>query len=174
MLPDNRSILLTSAAALALTACGLNRGPSSAPPSPSYTALPDTLVCVVDRTTDQGLRNLQAKRDASGAAVLWTNGATRPLEEVHPVNLIAGYGGSEPWFSRNEPISFRGQRFTKVERERRIPAEVLARVGEHRGILLFADPKDQSPPQAIYVPVRPGCIFQAYVREDLLRTGGGA
>lgn len=170
MCPRIRPILLASVAALALSSCGLvQRGQKSTPTPERYTALADTTVCVVDRTTDQGLRDLQAKRSEDSEVVLWTGGRMQPLTKIHPVSLIAGYGGAEPWFARNEPISFRGQRFNKVETERRIPSNVLARVGEYQGILLFADPKDQPPPEAVYVPVRPGCIFQAYVREDLLR-----
>ena len=34
---------------------------------------------------------------------------------------------------------------------------------------LRPDPNDASPPKAFYLPVRPGCVFQAYVRSDLLR-----
>ena len=168
MRPLHRSVLLASAVSLVLAACASGGGRSARPPA-EYTALPDTTVCVVDRASDQGLRDLQAKRDAGGSAVLWTGGAVQPLERIHAVSLVAGYGGSEPWFTRGEPIAFRGSRFTKVESGRRIPLEALARIGEHQGILLFADPKDDPPPEAIYVPVRPGCIFQAYVREDLLR-----
>ena len=162
--------LAVSLPALALAACAGNRG--AARPPAGFSSLPDTVVCVVDRASDRGLRDLRAKRDAEGRALVLENGEARPLESVHPVSLLAGYGGAERWLAAGEAIPFAGHRFVKVESERSIPGDLLGRVGEHRGILLFADPGDDPPPDAIYVPVRPGCIFQAYVREDLMSGGG--
>lgn len=166
--------LLSLAAALPpllLAACAGNPRPSSDPP-PGWASLPDTVVCVVDRASDTGLRDLAAKQDPQRGPVLLVDGEARPLESVHPVSLVAGYGGAEPWYAAGEAIPFGGSRYVMVESERSIPRDLLSRVGEHRGILLFADPGDAPPPEAVYVPVRAGCIFQAYVREDLMRGGG--
>jgi hypothetical protein len=170
MSPKTLLVLAVSLPSLAAAACGRNPEPASQPP-PGYSSFADTTVCVVDRAAETGLRALAAKRDPEGRLLLSADGEVRPLESVHPVSLIAGYGGAEPWFSAGEAIPFRGDRFVKVESERSIPRDLLSRVGEHQGILLFADPGDEPPPEAIYVPVRPGCIFQAYVREDLMRGG---
>lgn len=167
MHPILRCALLAGAAGLAV-ACSGNPGPASEAPR-DYAALADTLVCVVDRTADTGLRELPAKKDADGAVVLLSGGQIRPLDSVHPVSLVAGYAGRERWLAAGEPIDFRGDRFVQVQEERRVAAELLGQVGEHRGIPLFADPGDEPPPEALYVPMRPGCIFQAYVREDLMR-----
>lgn len=164
--PALRALLAASAAALLLAAC-VRREPATSPAA-GYASLPDTLVCVVDRTTDRGLRELPAKRTPEGTALLLVDGRTQPLESVHPVSLIAGYGGREGWYSAGEPVELRGQRFVRVESERSIPPDLLRRTGEYRGIPLFADPGDEPPPEAVYLPVRPGCIFQAYVREDLV------
>lgn len=162
-----RWALLAGAAGLA-TACSGNPEPASQAPR-DFAALADTLVCVVDRTADTGLRELPAKQGANGTVVLFSGGQVRPLDSVHPVSLVAGYAGRERWLAAGEPIDFRGDRFVKVPEERRVAVELLGRVGEHRGIPLFADPGDEPPPEALYVPLRPGCIFQAYVREDLMR-----
>ena len=169
-----------TATILAATACGGRAVPLPAPspapgPAPSgatqrYAALPDTTVCVVDRTTDRGLRDLPAKRSENGSVVVLINDQIRPLEEVHPTNLIAGYAGQEPWFTRGQNVSVQSRAYIKYRGERRVPLDQLRRLGEYQGIPLFGPPAETAAaPQAIYVPVRVGCIFQAYLREDVYR-----
>jgi len=154
---------------LMLAACAPRTAADTAPRPPAdFLALPDTAVCVVDRSSQLGLRTLDAKVGASGV-VVFSDGAVRPLESVHPVGVIAGYAGREPWLTRGDPISIEGLRFSRVGGERRIGAELLERVGEHQGILIFAGRDDAPPRDAVYVPTAPGCIFQGFVREDLLR-----
>jgi hypothetical protein len=154
---------------LLLAACAPRTTADTAPRPPAdYLALRDTAVCVVDRSSPRGLRTLAAKVGTSGI-VVFSDGAVRPLESVHPVGVIAGYGGREPWLTRGDPISLEGRRYSRVGGERRIGEELLERVGEHQGILLFAGRDDPPPRDAVYVPTAPGCIFQGYVREDLIR-----
>lgn len=162
-----RWAVLLSACALA-GACSRTPAPNAAPSSEAarYAALPDTLVCVVDRTTERGLRNLTAKRAPDGEALVLISGSPRPLSELHPVGIVAGYAGRERWYTGNEPITVQGRRYTKVQGDRRIPLESLRMGGEFRAIPLYVDPADTQPPRAVYAPVRPGCVFQAYVRED--------
>ena len=142
------------------------------PPAPSappeYAALPDTLVCVVDRLAPQGLREVPAKI-RSGSVVLLVDGQIQPLESVHPVNMIAGYAGREDWLRRGEPLTSGGRVFARTGGERRIEMALLRRADEFRGIQLFSGLEDATDPNALYVPTAPGCIFQAYVREDLIR-----
>ncbi len=149
--------------------CGqvLQAGGGGSRVPPEYAALPDTTVCVVDRSAPNGLREIPAKIAGSGI-VLLVDGQVQPLSAVHPVNVIAGYAGQEPWLIRGDPISFRGTTFVRYLGERRIAVDLLRRVGEHQGILLFAG-ADASSIDALYVPTAPGCIFQGYVREDLVR-----
>ncbi|MEX2583246.1 MAG: hypothetical protein WD766_08220 [Gemmatimonadota bacterium] len=157
--------------ALGITAAGCGGSPGSGP-SPAmpadYAALPDTLVCVVDRAAPSGLSELPAKLDGD-EVVVFADGAVRPLDELHPVNMIAGYAGREGWLTRGEPVTFQGRQYVRTGGERRIGIDLLSRVGEHQGILVFAGQEDDAPADAIYVPTAPGCIFQAFVREDLLR-----
>ena len=68
-----------------------------------------------------------------------------------------------------EPINVQDRRYEKVGPERLIGMEQVQRTAEYRAIPLFTDPNDASPPKALYLPLRPGCVFQAYVRSDLLR-----
>jgi hypothetical protein len=161
--------ILFAVALVTLSACGPRQLAEPATRVPAdYAVLPDTVVCVVDRSATRGLREIRAKVGASGVVVL-QEGEVRPLESVHPVNLIAGYAGREPWLTRGDPITVGGRRFIRTGGERRIGLELLRREGEFQGILLFAGSEDPSPPDALYVPTAPGCIFQAFVREDLLR-----
>jgi hypothetical protein len=161
------TVLLTLSA---LVAC-VPREPGPVRPAlpPEYAVLPDTIVCVVDRASPTGLREIAARQGAQGVVVLDDGGAVRPLESIHPVNVIAGYAGREQWLTRGDPITHEARRFLRTGGERRIAPDLLQRVGEHQGILLFAGQDDPPPRDALYVPTAPGCIFQAFVREDLLR-----
>ena len=159
-------------------ACGSNPPPQvvvppAAPAGPSvaqqYATLPDTVVCVVDRTTDRGLRDLQAKRAANGSVVLLVDNQVQPLDVIHPVGVTAGYAGQEIWFAQGQAITLQGRSYMKYRGERRVPLTQLRRVGDYQGIPLYSAPADSVRPQAVYVPVRVGCIFSAYVREDLYR-----
>ncbi|MDR0787285.1 MAG: hypothetical protein LBG44_05410 [Gemmatimonadota bacterium] len=139
---------------------------SSLNPPASFMALPDTLVCVIDRSVTAGLRQVSAKK-RDGGVVLFVDGAVRPLESVHPVDYMAGYAGREQWVRDGVPVELASSRYVRTGGERRINLTLLSRVGEFRGIMLFAG-RDEGPrPDAVYLPTSPGCIFQAYVRSDL-------
>lgn len=169
-----RLAVATALIALAV-ACG-RTPPAAAPTAPAgpsiaqqYAALPDTVVCVVDRTTDRGLRDLLAKRAANGSVVLLVDDQINALEQIHPVGVAAGYAGNEVWYSRSAPITLQNRNYIRYGGERRVPLNQLRRVGAYQGVPLFSAPADTVRPQAVYVPVRVGCIFNAYVREDLHR-----
>lgn len=171
----NRIIL----AVLALVSTGAcARNPATAPrpvppPAPAaaeqYASLPDTAVCIVDRTTRRGLRSLSARVEPDGQVVVLIAGQLEKLSDLHPIELAAGYAAREPWVTSGEPITVQGRPYEKVGPERRIPLEQVERSDEYRTILVFSDPNDPAPPRALYIPLRPGCVFQAYVRADLLR-----
>lgn len=150
----------------ALTACAARSGASPAADA-RWESLSDTLVCVVDRTTSTGLRELPGKVDADGTVLVRSGRGSAPLSTVHPVTLVAGYAGNESWSRGSEPLRFSGRSYLRTGGERRVPMNLLRRAGDHRGVPLFASPEEDSP-EALYVPLRPGCVFQAYVREDLL------
>lgn len=161
--------ILAATVLLFLAGCSgqTSGGPALTIP-PRYATLPDTVACVVDRAAPRGLRNIPAKVEGDQIVVLMGNEIV-PLESVHPVNVIAGYAGREGWLVRGDPLNVDGSRFARTGGERRVAAELLRRSGEHQGILLFAGDEDEPPPDALYVPTAPGCIFQPYVREDLIR-----
>jgi hypothetical protein len=71
------------------------------------------------------------------------------------------YASGTVWFINHEPLETRGQRFTKYGLPRVIPAQQLRRMGEFRGVPLFAE-VGMDEPDVYYVPIRPGCEFQPY------------
>jgi hypothetical protein len=73
------------------------RLPGAGAPPARWEALSDTTLCVVDRTSATGLTNLAARVESDGRIVLLENRRIVPLEQVHPVSLLAGYAGREPW-----------------------------------------------------------------------------
>lgn len=171
----NRSLPLAALSALlALAACaapggfGAPGGTAAAPVPADYAALPDTLVCVVDRAAPTGLRNLAAKKAADGGVLLFDAGEVRVLEDVHPVALLAGYAGNEGWLERRETLVFGPERYVLYQGQRRVPIDLLESVGEFQAIPLFAARGEDAPHPTLYVPVRPGCVFQPYVRSDLV------
>ena len=171
----NRIFLAVAGTALA-GACASN-SPVTARPEPArtpsaaeqYAALADTSVCVVDRTTRRGLRPLAAKVEPDGKVVVLVAERVVGLDELHPVQAAAGYAANEHWVTAGEPINLLDRRYEKVGPERLIAFDQLERAGEFRAVPVFADPSDPAPPRAVYLPMRPGCVFQAYVRSDLLR-----
>jgi hypothetical protein len=74
----------------------------------------------------------------------------------------AEYAGDTEWYRRNEPILFRGIRHIKYGLPLPLSAAELVGVGEYRGVPLFAAAEDPSIRSFIYIPERPGCIFQRY------------
>jgi len=167
-----RKLRLELLACIAILGSGCVANPPRAPEGPTvppeYSALPDALVCVIDRSAPLGLREVPAKV-RGGSIVLLDGEVIRPLEEVHPVNVIAGYAGEEEWLRRGDPVTHAGARFSRTGGERRIALDLLRRAGEFQGFLLFSGQDDAAEPTALYVPTAPGCIFQAYVRDDLIR-----
>lgn len=169
-------IILTVACLTFAGACAGHRPvvPVPAPPPPPselarYNALPDTAVCIVDRTTRRGLRELAGKVQPDGEVVVLVAGKVQSLDSLHPIAAPAGYAARESWVVSGDPLQLQGRRYEKVGPERLIPLAQIERAEEYRAVPLFSDPNDPAPPRALYVPLRPGCVFQAYVRSDLLQ-----
>ena len=160
---------LVSIIALATTGCGpvALAGSEHAYAPDSFAALPDVTVCVVDGAADSGLRDLAAKRAHDGRTVLLIDGEVVSLEQIHAPGIAAGYAAAEPWFT-GDSIAVGQHAYVKVSGERRIEADQITRVGELHAVPVFASRSDDPPPDAVYLPTRPGCLFQAYVRADLL------
>jgi hypothetical protein len=92
----------------------------------------------------------------------------RPFSEVHPAT--EGYAADAAWFIANEPLVLGGFRYVKYGAPRVLLPHELVRAREYRGVPLFAEPPGGDRPPVVYVPVRPGCVFQSY--QDLLEMRG--
>lgn len=86
-----------------------------------------------------------------------------PFSRAFP--LSGGYALPNEWYRRGETIQIRGRPYAKYGMTSYFLPEELVRAGEYRGVPLFVDAGDSSLPY-VYLPVRPGCEFQAYMDAD--------
>ncbi len=86
------------------------------------------------------------------------------VRDLRPGVVFAGtYAEGRAWFEADEPISFEDREYEKSGSEVRLDCPDLVRIGEYRGVPLFARRGAERPYETIYVPVRPG-VFQPYER----------
>jgi hypothetical protein len=83
------------------------------------------------------------------------------VRRAHPVPG-PGYAGEQPWFTGKETISFRGWGLTQFGLPRFIEPHQLRRVGEYRGIGVYAAYYEWWRVEFVYLPLRAGCEFQIY------------
>jgi hypothetical protein len=89
-----------------------------------------------------------------------------PFGQAFP-DTAATLAANAAWYAADEPITFEGRRFVKFGDVRVLDVRDVARVGEFRGVPLFAPPASRT--DVVYVPVRHGCEFQPYAVE--VKTG---
>lgn len=84
---------------------------------------------------------------------------------------LPGYAESAAWYRNDEYVSLGGRRYARFGRLRRLDPDGFAargremvRVGEQGGVPLYAEGPDPEPPTVLWVPLRPGCLFQSYQR----------
>ena len=129
-------------------------------PTPAAPAAEQIQVCVLQ---DGALASVTVTRDpATGDTTV--NGV--PFAQAFP-DTAAALAENAAWYTAGEPITFQGRRFVKFGGERVLDVSDVARVGEFRGVPLFAPPAART--DVIYIPVRHGCEFQPYAVE--VKTG---
>lgn len=85
-----------------------------------------------------------------------------PFSRAFP--LDGQYAEPAGWFAGGEAIRFRpGPWFVKYGLPRELDRRDLVRVGEYRGVGVYAEVGQDASADVVYLPVRPGCIFQTYV-----------
>lgn len=89
-----------------------------------------------------------------------------PVEQAFP--LSDGYAQPHEWFRRSEPVEVRGRRYDRIGPSRYLPPRDLVRAGEYRGVPVFMARDEPGEPDHVYLPIRPGCEFQAYRYTDTL------
>jgi hypothetical protein len=73
----------------------------------------------------------------------------------------------------DEGITIRGRPYRREARPRILAIDEVAKVGEYRGVGVYADAKDTaSASRWVYLPVRPGCEFQPYGDVDSMSAPG--
>ena len=135
--------------------------PAPAPMPAPAPEMQTVRVCVVDAGD---LREVQATVNPTTGDTL-VNG--RPFEAVYPATV--GYAGGQDFFIRNQPITVNRTRYVKFGLTRIVPADALVRAGEFQGVPAFRDRNATGTAEVLYVPVRPGCEFQTYQREQAVR-----
>lgn len=86
----------------------------------------------------------------------------KPFRNVYPASTPP-YALNAPWLYK-ELITLRGATYTAYGPPQILTPDGLIRVGEFRGIPLFAEEGTQnSRPGMLLVPLRPGCEFQPYI-----------
>jgi hypothetical protein len=160
-----RAVLLI--AALACAACGGRRTPPVAAP-PAAPAVPaheppiprlagsrhDLLYCVV-RRGELVLVPLEYNTRTGDTTYQGV-----PLARAFP--LDSAYAEAADWFAASEPIRFDGRTFARYGDPRLLGIGEVMPVGEYRGVGVYAEAGLTGPPAVLYLPVRPGCMFQPY------------
>lgn len=76
--------------------------------------------------------------------------------------LDSTYAEAAEWFAANEPIRMDGRTFVGYGDPRVLGIQELTPVGTYRAVRVFAAAGGHLPPSVVYLPVRPGCVFQRY------------
>jgi hypothetical protein len=88
-----------------------------------------------------------------------------PITTLAP--LTGEYASVAGWYVNDEPITVRGRPFRRHGVARVLGINEIAKVGEYRGVGVYAEPADTaSASGVVYLPFRPGCEFQPYVDAD--------
>lgn len=116
---------------------------------------PQAQVCVVE---GDSLRMLRVMRSPAGDTLV--NGL--PFRNVHPISnppYIAGAG----WYENHEPIRLGERDYATNHPPQVIAPELLRFMARYRGVPVFrAVDEDVKRPSYVYLPVRPGCVFQPF------------
>ncbi|HEX8211993.1 MAG TPA: hypothetical protein VF584_17585 [Longimicrobium sp.] len=131
--------------------------PAPEPPAPEPVTpqLEQIQVCVISNGT---LANVAAQRDPLSGD---TTVAGQPFTAALPQGESAA---AAPWFVADEPVVFEGRRFVKFGLPRLLRAGDVTRVGEFRGVGVFAEPNVRRT-EVIYLPTGSGCELQPYQLE---------
>ena len=94
-----------------------------------------------------------------------------PFSTAYPATG-PGYAGGQTWFINNETIRFNNREYLKYGVPRGITPAQLSRTGETQGGGVWTETGAGATQNGIYVPIRPGCEFEAYQPREVLRPRG--
>lgn len=155
---------------VAILAAGCTRGAPPAPPAPapdtvraarlppplsSVTIPSDVRYCIV---RNGHLESVDVQIGFTGDAVH----AGVPLSRAFPADST--YALNAKWYVYSGFIQVAGGLYVKYGLPRILAPTDVVPVAAYRGVTVFAEPAaNPRRPEAIYIPVRPGCEFQPYV-----------
>jgi hypothetical protein len=79
------------------------------------------------------------------------------------------YAAGMEWYIKHTPLKLLGFSYVKEGLPRVIPREMLTRVSAYDGVPLFAE-AGRGSTAVLYLPIRPGCIFQPYTGRGPIDT----
>lgn len=171
---------------LLLAAAACVTGPRAMPAPPEPAAQPDTApappplekrVMVIADSPWRRIRTCVMEDGMPREVTVQYNTVTgdtimneRPLAEAYP--LTAAFAAEAPWFVDHLPIAVDGYTYVHYALPRILsPGEIVPLGRSYQGVPLYGEPGEQRvPPSVIFVPLRPGCEFQAY-QWDLVSAG---
>ena len=132
--------------------------PAVLPPPPAAPETQAIRVCVVEGTA---LREVEAMYNpATGDTMV----AGQAFATAYPATT--GYAAGGTWYINNEAVTINGNRYVKFGLPRVVGVNEVTRTGEFQGVGVFTEAGATGTPDVVYVPVRPGCEFQPYQREQ--------
>jgi len=125
-------------------------------PAPPFARRPQQQVCVVQ---GDSLRLLPATHSLGSGDTLVSGVAfRRAYPETYPP-----YIERAAWYQAHQPIQYGGRRYVANHPPQTISPELLRFISRYEGVPVFRAADDRStPPLYIYLPVRPGCVFQPF------------
>jgi hypothetical protein len=129
--------------------------PASAPPPVSTHVYPATF-CVI-----RGGRIEAVEIDPRDSTY-----QGQPIARVFPVDST--YAANASWYRSSKPIGVSGSFYVKYSIPRILGATDVVPVATFHGVTVFAEPTaNLRRPDVIYLPTRPGCVFQPYTHGEL-------
>jgi hypothetical protein len=160
----SRILLLALSCAACGTGARAETGPAPAPAPPPVNP-PATVVmsermvqtmpvCVAD---GEGMREVQTQYNVLTGDTLIDG---RPLSAMYPTD--SGYAAAADWFVQNEVLILDGRRYVKYGLPRALGPGDVTRMGEYRGVPVYAQRGAEQDGAVRLLLVRPECIFQPY------------
>lgn len=156
--------------AIACAGCGGPRLPRPAPPAyPEAPEAPAGLVvidpprvCVV-RNGELAVVEVQYDPRTSDSTYQGV-----PFAEAFPITV--GYALRTDWYRGSDSITVAGRTYAEYGFPRVLGPQELQRVGEYRGVPVFAAREERDRRGVVYLPLRPGCEFQPYIDVDSMSS----
>ena len=90
------------------------------------------------------------------------NGKKQTIRKYAPPDF-PGYAANQSWFNNDAPVQFKSMNFSKSGKPATLGIVELKKIGDYKSIGVYADAEKAADAlTTIYIPVRIGCVWQAY------------